>query len=114
MNLGRQQEIFTQALALLLQYSNFRGYQIRMGQVERSVLEAERLGFENSNHTRRLAADLHLFRGGKYLQETDDHILLGEFWERLSGFYDDVPLVFAWGGRFGDGNHYSIEHKGVI
>jgi hypothetical protein len=113
--LGRKQEIFTQALALLLQFASFRGFDIRMGQVERSNDEAKRLGFERSNHTLRLAADLNLFRAGKFLTRSEDHRMLGEFWEGLSGDYDGERLTFCWGGRFSrpDGNHYSIENKGT-
>ena len=29
---------------------------------------------------------------------------LGEYWESIGG---------SWGGRFNDGNHYSLEHNGV-
>jgi len=28
---------------------------------------------------------------------------LGEYWESIGG---------SWGGRFGDGNHYSLKYKG--
>jgi hypothetical protein len=38
-----------------------------------------------------------------YLKETKDHAFLGEFWEEMGG---------SWGGRFNDGNHYSLEHNG--
>ena len=113
MRLGKKQELFSRALALLLQFATFRGFEVRMGQVTRSHEEAKRLGFENSNHTRRLAADLNLFRDGKFLTRTSDHRLLGEFWESLTGDYDGTRLVFCWGGRFNDGNHYSLKHGEV-
>ena len=48
--------------------------------------------------------DLNLFRGGKMLTTTEDHRPLGEWWESHGG---------AWGGRFADGNHYSLEHEGL-
>jgi len=53
----------------------------------------------------RLAVDLNLFRGGKWLDKSEDHKQLGDYWESLA------PDA-RWGGRFGDGNHYSIEHGG--
>jgi len=111
MKLGRKQELFSQGLALLLQFASFRGFEVRLGQVERSKKEAKRLGFEGSNHTIRLAADLNLFRGGKFLTRSEDHRTLGEFWEGLSGDFDDERVTFCWGGRFAkpDGNHYSVE-----
>lgn len=113
MKLGNKQELFTRALSLLIQYANFRGYEIRMGEVERSKVEATRKGFPNSNHTRRLAADLNLFRDGKYLSKTSDHATLGEFWEGLTGEYSGEKINFCWGGRFKDGNHYSIQYGKV-
>lgn len=113
MKLGKKQEIFTRGIALLIQYAAFRGYEIRFGEVERSKAEATRKGFPNSNHTRRLAADLHLFKGGRYLSKTSDHQILGEFWEGLTGEYNGEKIVFAWGGRFNDGNHYSLKYGKV-
>ena len=113
MRLGAKQELFSKALSLLIHYATFRGYEIRMGEVERSKVEATRKGFPNSNHTRRLAADLNLFRDGKYLSKTSDHAILGEFWEGLTGEYSGEKIIFAWGCRFKDGNHYSIQHGKV-
>jgi len=113
MRLGRKQEIFSRCLALLLVFAHRRGYEVRVGEVERGKAEAARLGFAGSNHTRRLAADLHLFRDGKYLSATRDHRELGEFWESLSGSWDGEPVECCWGGRFSDGNHYSLLHRGV-
>ena len=54
----------------------------------------------------RLAIDLNLFRDGAFLQSSEDHRALGEWWEKQH------PLA-RWGGRFMDGNHYSLEHGGV-
>jgi len=105
-SLGDKQELFTRCLVQLLLRMHLEGYQVRMGQVERSPEEAARLGKPNSVHTLRLAADLHLFQDRHYLTETKDHETFGVFWERL---HPDC----RWGGRFGDGNHYSITHDGV-
>lgn len=58
----------------------------------------------SSNHYNKLAIDLNLFKNGKYLDKTEDHRELGEYWESIGG---------AWGGRFGDGNHYSLEYNGM-
>ena len=113
MRLGRKQEIFSRCLAQLLVFAHSRGYEVRIGEVERSLDEAERLGFGDSNHTRRLAADLHLFRDGKYLSSTRSHRELGEFWEGLSAEWDGELVECCWGGHFSDGNHYSLSHRGV-
>ena len=61
-------------------------------------------GAGRSCHKLRLAIDLNLFRGGRYLTGTADHKPLGEWWESQGG---------TWGGRFRDGNHYSLEHEGA-
>jgi len=57
----------------------------------------------DSLHYIRLAIDLNLFKDGEYLRKTEDHQVLGEYWESLGG---------SWGGQYGDGNHYSLEHNG--
>lgn len=54
-------------------------------------------GSKKSAHHRRLAIDLNLFKSGLYLDKTEDHKPLGEWWETQGGI---------WGGRFEDGNHY--------
>ena len=56
-----------------------------------------------SLHYSRLAIDLNLFKDGAWLSDTEDHAPLGRYWESIGG---------SWGGRFNDGNHYSLEHEG--
>ena len=63
-------------------------------------------GESRSAHKQRLALDLNLFRGPKYLTRTADHAELGKWWEQQRP--DCV-----WGGRFNDGNHYSIMYGGI-
>ena len=58
---------------------------------------------KESLHYIRLAIDLNLFRNGVYLTSTADHLPLGLYWESIGG---------SWGGRFNDGNHYSLAHEG--
>lgn len=61
-------------------------------------------GHSKSAHKQRLAIDLNLFKDGIFLGSTEDHKELGEWWESQGG---------TWGGRFNDGNHYSLEHDGI-
>ena len=63
----------------------------------------EGYGRKFSNHKIKLAIDLNLFKDGVYLTKTSDHEFAGLFWEEMGG---------EWGGRFEDGNHYSLEHNG--
>jgi len=67
------------------------------------------IGVKNSLHCLKLAADLNLFKKGRYLSSTKSHRILGAYWESLS----TPGLECSWGGRFGDGTHYSIVHNGV-
>lgn len=109
MTLRQKQSIFARMVASLIVKAYELGYEVTLGEAYRSQEEAERLaglgkGVANSIHTKRLAVDLNLFRDGRYLSSTESHRPLGEWWESQGG---------AWGGRFNDGNHYSIEHNGV-
>lgn len=114
LRLLEKQWIFSILAAKLILKANEMGYKVTFGEAYRSPQEAARLdalgkGIAKSLHTKRLAIDLNLFKDGKYLQSTDDHRELGEWWEQQS-----LPgITCSWGGRFDDGNHYSIEHNGV-
>lgn len=103
-SLFEKQVRFTKMVARLIDKAYALGYQITFGETWRSPEEARRRGFPKSLHTQRLAIDLNLFRNGVYLRRTEDHKELGEWWESIGG---------AWGGRFNDGNHYSLPHGGV-
>ena len=84
-------------VSLLLDYADMLGYEITLGDAYRDARCP--YGSENSFHHKRLAIDLNLFRNGVYLKNTLDHKPLGEFWEFIGG---------SWGGRWNDGNHYSL------
>jgi len=107
MTLGQKQRLFTRLIGKLIQaaYEEF-DLELSFGDAYRSPQEAARLGFSNSNHTKRLAVDFNLFKDGVYQPTTKAHKQLGEWWEKQH------PLC-RWGGRFNDGNHYSLEHDGV-
>ena len=98
MTLRQKQSKFVRMVALLIQFAYQQGYEITFGDAWANSGHKK-----NSNHYIRLAIDLNLFRNGKYLTSTKSHEPLGEFWESIGG---------AWGGRFKDGNHYSLEHRG--
>jgi len=85
-------------IALLIQFAYQQGYEITFGDAWANSGHKQ-----DSNHYIRLAIDLNLFKNGSYLTSTKSHELLGLFWESIGG---------CWGGRFKDGNHYSLEHGG--
>ena len=98
MTLREKQSKFVKMVALLIQYAYELGYELTFG--DTYARDGHIFG---SLHYIRLAVDLNLFRDGEYLTSTEDHLVLGEFWESIGG---------SWGGRFRDGNHYSLEHNG--
>jgi len=113
MTLRQKQSEFVRLVAELIQFAYDLGYELTFGETYRSPEEAERLeelgkGIKNSLHTFKLAIDLNLFSNGKYLSSTESHRKLGEWWEEQS----TNEFICCWGGRFGDGNHYSIGHNG--
>ena len=109
MSLGKKQRKFSRMIAELILWAYDQGYEISFGDSFRDPRlhgafgEKKGYGSKNSLHKMRLAADLNLFKDGVYLNKTSDHEPLGEKWEEMGG---------AWGGRFNDGNHYSLEHNG--
>jgi hypothetical protein len=108
MTLGEKQRKFTRMIADLIVWAYDNGYELTWGEAWRTPQQAawnaeNGKGISNSLHGDRLAVDLNLFKDGKYLTSTEDHKPLGEFWESIGG---------TWGGRFKDGNHYSLEHGG--
>lgn len=96
MTLRQKQSLFAKRIALLIFFAYEMGYEITFAD-----FFAKTGHKPNSQHGKRLAADLNLFRDGKYLTETEDHRALGTFWESLG------PEC-RWGGRWNDGNHYEI------
>lgn len=67
---------------------------------------------KDSLHYDGLAVDIDLYKDGKYLSQSEDHRVFGEYWESLD------PDCF-WGGDGlkkdglkNDGNHYSVTYQG--
>lgn len=109
LTLGQAQRHFTRMVGSLILMAYAHGYELTFGDAYRDERTYGKFGEKksysaaNSQHKRRLAIDFNLFKDGKYLDKTEDHRLLGEYWESVGG---------TWGGRWGDGNHYSLEYGG--
>lgn len=107
--LGQKQRRFTRMIGLLIEWAYQNGYELTFGDAYRDprlhgqVGEKKSYSSAGSLHKERLACDFNLFKDGQYLTRTEDYRPLGEYWESLGG---------AWGGRFNDGNHFSLEHGG--
>lgn len=109
MTLGQKQRVFTQMVGQLIAFAYDRGYELSFGDAYRDPRAFGAVGVKGgygsavSLHKERLAVDFNLFRAGEYRTGTDAYRELGEYWESIGG---------AWGGRFDDGNHFSLEHQG--
>lgn len=138
MTLGEKQQLFVRLYSQWLSWALAQGYGLTFGEAHRSDEQAEinaigqigretvaqlvqrafpalasairnngkANGIRRTAHGNKLALDQNLFINGVYQTTTEAWRPLGEYWESLH------PLC-RWGGRFGDGNHISIEHDGV-
>ena len=109
--LGAKQQRFTLMAAKLIQHIYAEGYTATFGDAYRDprvhgahgTKKAGSYSAAGSVHKLRLAVDLQLFKDGKYLTSSKDYTFAGLYWESIGG---------TWGGRFNDGNHFSLEHGG--
>lgn len=104
-----KQAKFTLMIANLIKKADEMGYQLTFAEAYRPPELAELYakqgrGIRNSLHCQRLAVDFNVFKNGKYLKSGKEFEDLGVWWESQAG---------TWGGRFNDGNHFSLEHNGV-
>ena len=99
MTLGAKQKLFARLVARLLDKAHELGFEVTLGDAFRDSRVFGSLGAKTgygnafSCHKIRLAIDLNLFRDGGFLQKTEDHKPLGEWWELQ---HHDA----CWGGRF--------------
>lgn len=96
--MSKQQEQFASMVGQLLTFvDTLPGYAVTLGDAYRSPEVT--YGHPRSYHRKRLAIDLNLFIDGEWQKTTKAHEPLGLYWESIGG---------TWGGRFDDGNHYSL------
>jgi hypothetical protein len=109
-SLGEKQRRFARMVGDLIRYAYSQGYELTLGDAYRDPrvhgIPGEKLANSYSSaysvHKLRLAIDLNLFRGGKYLTSDEDHAILHDHWDSIGG-----------GKRIpGDANHYSLEWEG--
>lgn len=110
--LRQKQSRFALAVALLIQEADRRGYAVTFGEAyrtpEQAALNAKKgTGSSNSLHMDRLAIDLNLFKGDRYIVDGEGHSELGRWWKALNQDH-------RWGGDFPkkDFNHYSLTADG--
>lgn len=112
LTLGQKQRLFARLVPRLLDKAHELGYECTLGDAFRDPRVHGKVGVKmgyghpKSGHKLKLALDVNLFKDGEYLEQTEDHKELGEWWEKQH-------QLTRWGGRFNDGNHYSLEHDGI-
>ena len=114
MKLGEKQELFARQFGHLLTHAYILGYQVRIGEVQRTQAQANEnartgVGISNSLHLDKLAGDINLFKDGKYLTDPEEYRALGEFW-------CSMHELNRWGGNWktrSDPFHFSVKHRGI-
>jgi len=106
MKLREAQEIFALNIAQLIVIIFKHGFTCTLGEAWRpremgEIYKKQGKGIKDSQHCIRLALDINLFQGGKYLATTAAHKVFGDIWESMH------PNN-RWGGRYKDGNHYEM------
>ncbi len=95
MNLGQQQELFSEHISALLYEAMRRGYRVRIGEAQRTAeqqalyVQSGRSKTMNSMHLKKCAIDLHFTKGGQLCYPKE----LGDFWESLDSQNE-------WGGNW--------------
>ena len=133
LSLREHQVIFAKNIGLLIGYIFSQGYEITLGEAYRTALQAwvnglpkgskitaetpsgvkvewtDKVGGTGSTkslHKIRLAIDLNLFLNGAYLTTEEHYKQFADYWLTLHE-------LNAWGGSFGDPNHYSMSFQGI-
>lgn len=110
MTLRQKQSMFIRFVGKLIEYADENGYELTGGELWRppetaELYEQQGKGIANSLHKSRLAIDFNVFKDNIWLRKGEEFTDLGKYWESLH------PMC-AWGGRFNDGNHFSLMHGG--
>lgn len=118
MTLGEKQRLFAKLVPRLIDKAHELGFAVTLGDAFRDPRVHGHIGVKmgyghpKSAHKHKLAIDLNLFLDVDgdgdldFIETTERHRPLGEWWETQHS-------LCRWGGRFNDGNHYSLEHEGV-
>jgi hypothetical protein len=116
MSLSGKQQVFAYNFALLLMFIKREGYGCSLGEVwrtpEMAILYAKKgMGIVDSQHCKKLAADINLFKDGVYLPNSSSHTIFGQYWETL---HPDNRWGGDWNGNDkvdpgdDDGCHYEM------
>ena len=110
--LSQKQRRFTLAQSKFVVWCFANGYELTDGDAYRDprvhgeIGEKVGYGHKSSGHKNRLARDYCLRIDDVYQTSTEAYKPLGLKWRSMGEDH-------AWGGDWGDGNHFSIVHNGV-
>lgn len=99
MSLREEQSIFSVDIVKLLSWASEQGYEYTYGEFHRPIqmqeihYKAGRSKTMNSQHLKKLAADIFFFKDGKFLASKAEVQPIGDAWERLSS-------KNRWGGNW--------------
>ena len=103
--------IFCSNVARLIVFINMNGHSCTFGEAFRTTEQAEwnaarGIGIKDSQHCKRLAVDLNLFRDRVYCGDTESWRQFGEYWKTLN-------TLNRWGGdwKSGDSNHVEMRES---
>lgn len=99
MTLGQHQQEFSKDFNKLLTYLHQNGYDVRIGEVQRTqeqqalYVKQGKSKTNKSNHLIKCAVDIHIFKNSQHLQTKTELQNIGDYWESLNA--DN-----RWGGNF--------------
>lgn len=114
LTLGQKQRLFAKYFGMLLTWLYANGYECSIDEVLRTQAQANAnaasgAGIVHSLHLIHLAADLNIFKDGKFLQTVEEIKPVGDYWKSLDS-------NCCWGGDFHtrpDADHFSYMHEGI-
>lgn len=119
MKLLEKQFLFSKLIAKLIGWIYEQGWSVTLADgsidLERKVRTRAGLVFvgedaqhmKGSLHYTRLAQDLNLFIDGEWISDGGHPV-----WTKIGTHWEALDPLCRWGGRFGDSNHFSLEHGG--
>ncbi len=113
MTLNQKQVEFTATLGVFLVWCAKNHYDVILAEVFRPPEQAKLMaktgkGIANSNHRKKLAADMFRYLNNTVTWKREDYAAMGKKWKSMHE-------LARWGGDFKgrDAVHFSFEHNGV-
>ncbi len=101
--LRQEQSAFTKDIVKLLTFAFERGFEVTLGEAERPLITQKAYvdaGFSKtlkSMHLKRLAVDLHFFKGDVYVNVRDN---AKEQLQEIGDYWESLDTKNRWGGNW--------------